>query len=430
MMNPRIARSVALLLAAGACGVQAPAQGAGFMLPELSVAGVGTANALVANPEEPGAFAYNPAAMGFHDGSSVALGAVLIGPSFSVDTATGSHDSQGADWLTLPLFQAAIKVNDQWRLGFGVSTPFGLETRWQDGTFPAVSGTRTLPVPAPLDPEVPLGHPTTSKLEVVDFSPTATYRVNDNLSVSAGVDVYWTKTAKLSSTAGALDGDGTGLGFNLGALYREGPWSFGASYRSSSTVKVDGNYMPFSQTLVYLHRLAPAQSAEVDFDLPWRLQLGARYEVNDQLAVELDVTRTGWSSFNDLKVKGKNTGTVIFADENDWDDANAYRIGLTYQVQPQTQLRFGYTYDETGQGDDHFSARVPDNNRHLFSIGLAQSLGNGYSLEAAYMYVRGEDRHYRSGTAYTGTELNGTTALNGDYAMDAHLIGLEIVKTF
>ncbi|NEV62451.1 OmpP1/FadL family transporter [Thiorhodococcus minor] len=430
MMNQRVARSIALLIAAGAVGAQNAALGAGFMLPEASVAGLGTANALVANPEEVGAFAYNPAAMGFHDESSIAVGTVLISPSFSVETASGSHDSQGADWVALPALQAALKLNDAWRLGFAVNTPFGLETRWEDGAFPAVSGTRTLPVPAPLDPEVPLGHPTASQLEVVDFSPTGTYRVNDNLSLSAGLDIYWTKTAKLASTAGSLKGDGMGLGFNLGALYREGPWSLGASYRSSATVDVSGDYVPLSQTLVYLGRLAPAQKAEVDFDLPWRLQVGARYAVNGQLAVEVDITRTGWSSFNDLKVTGKGTGEVIFADQNDWDDSNAYRLGVTYQVQPQTQLRFGYTYDETAQGDDHFSARVPDNDRHLFSIGLAQSLGQGYSLEAAYMYVTADDRNYRSSTTYTGADLNGTTALDGDYSFDAHLVGLQIVKTF
>ena len=430
MIDHRIARPMALLLAASAYGAAQPALGAGFMIPEASVAGIGTSNALVANPEETGAFAYNAAAMGFHDSSSIAIGTTFIGPSFSVDTASGSHESHGADWAVLPMIQAAVKLSPQWRLGLGVSAPFGLETRWKDGTFPAVSGTSTLPVPAPLNPNVPRGHPTTSKLEILDISPTAAYRVNDNLSLSAGLDVYWAKTAVLKSTAGTMEGDGTGIGFNLGALYREGPWSFGASFRSSATVELTGDYVPLSQTLVFLNVLKRAQTAELSFDLPWRAQIGARYEVNPQLAVEVDVTRTGWSSFNDLKATGKGSGVTIFQDENDWDDANAYRLGITYQVQPQTQLRFGYTFDETGQSDDHFSARVPDNDRHLFSIGLAQAIRSDLTIEAAYMYVVAEDRDYRASTPYTGADLNGSTALNGDYSMDAHLIGLQLTKTF
>ena len=424
MSNNPITRSLALCLAASVLGT--PTVGAsGFMLPEASTAGIGLSNALVANPDERGAFAYNPAAMGFHDGSSLALGTYFVGPNFSVDTASGQHDSQGAEWMAIPMIQGAFALDARWRLGFGVSVPFGLETRWSDGTFPAVSGTRSLG-----GYSIPLGHPLTSKLEILDFSPTASYRLTDDLSLSAGLDIYWARQAKLDSTLGTLSGDGHGFGFNLGALYRQGAWSLGAAYRSSATLDLEGDFTPKSSVLVALGRLARGQSAELEFSVPWRLQLGARYAFDERLAVEFDISRTGWSTFNDIKVSGKHSGAVIFVDQNDWNDANAYRLGATYQLRDQTQLRFGYTYDETGQDDDHFSARVPDNDRHLFSLGLAQSFGNGLSLEAAYMYVHAVDRDYRGVRPYTGSDLNGSTALAGDYGMDAHLIGLELVKVF
>lgn len=429
-MSQHIARLMATIMAAGAVGAAGTSGASGFSLPEASTAGIGLANALVANPEEIGAFAYNPAAMAFHDTSSAALGAVMIGPNFSVQTASGNHDSQGADWVVGPMFQGAFRVNDDWRIGLGLTAPFGLETRWTDGTFPALSGTVRIPVPPPLDPNVPRGQPTTSKLEVLDLSPSAAYRVNENLSVSAGLDIYWVKTAQLDSTAGRLSGDGSSLGFNLSALYRYAAWSVGAAFRSSASVGLEGDYDPLSQTLVAIGRIAPAQSAKVDIDLPWRLQLGARYEITDALAVEIDWTRTGWSEFSTLEVKGKNTGQVIFSDTNDWDDSNAYRIGATYQLRPETQLRFGYSYDETGQSDAHFSPRVPDNNRHLFGIGVAQALGNGFSIEAGYMYVKADERRVRSSVPYVGGDINGTTAVNGNYEMDAHLIGLEVSMAF
>ena len=120
---------------------------AGFALPELSTAGTGTANALVANPEETGAFAYNPAAMGFHERSTVALGAIFIGPSFTVSNEGGRSDSQGADWYAGPGFQAALRLTDQWRFGLGINAPFGLETRWAYGTFPTLSQSVTIPTP-------------------------------------------------------------------------------------------------------------------------------------------------------------------------------------------------------------------------------------------------------------------------------------------
>lgn len=431
MNDQTIRRAIAALMTTSAFLVSGQAAAAGFSLPEASSAGIGMSNAMVANPNETGAFPYNPAAMAFHDTSSIALGTVLIGPSFSVETASGSHDSQGADWLVGPMIQGALRVNDRLRVGLGVTAPFGLETRWQDGTFPAVSGTRRIPAPPPLDPNVPLGHPTSSKLEILDFSPTLAYRVNENLSVAGGLDIYWVKRAQLDSTAGELRGDGTDVGFNLSALFQHGPWSFGAAYRSSVTVGLEGNYRPLSQTLVAIKWAEPAQSATVDLDLPWRLQLGGRYQVNDALALEVDWSRTGWSSFSSLVIKGDQTGAVILSDRNDWEDSNAYRIGASYQILPETQLRLGYTYDETGQPDDHFSARVPDSDRHLFGIGIAQTIADGLAIEAGYMYVKANDRSYRSNTPYIPRgELNGTTALNGDYEMDAHLIGIELVKTF
>ncbi len=433
-MHAKLARAAASALALCTLGTAiAPgrAMAAGFALPELSTAGIGTANALVANPQDTGAFAYNPAAMGFHDRSSVALGAIFIGPSFTVTNEDGRSDSQGADWYAGPMVQAAVRLTDQWRLGLGVNAPFGLETRWAYGTFPTLSESDTRSTP--LGPvTVPTGnHPTISKLEILDFVPSAAYRVNENLSLGLGLDLYWAKSAQLNSNLGQLSGDGNGIGFNLSALYRLDALSLGIAYRSGGTLDIDGGYTPQSLPLVAAGLLAPGQSASVDLDLPWSLQIGARYAFSTDLAVELDWTRTGWSEFERLEVVGGSSGALIFADVNDWEDSNAYRLGLTYQVRPETQLRFGYSYDQTGQGDDHFSARVPDANRHLFGIGVAQALGQSLSLEAGYMYVMMDERRIRSATPYErGGEVNGTDALNGDYEMDAHVIGIELVKAF
>lgn len=413
-----------------AVGSNTTAVASGFAVPEISVAGIGTANALVANPEELGAIPYNPAAMGFHDGGSLAIGATVIGPSFSVTNATGEHDSQGADWLAAPMIQAAVKINDSWYAGLGFNSPFGLETRWAIGTFPALTG--TLPSP-PLPPGTPASpQPTQSMLGILDFVPALTYRVNEQLSVSAGADIYWAKEAQLNSSLTNLSGDGTGWGFNLSALYARDSWSIGASFHSAATVKVEGNYAPLNYTLLAIGGLPMAQTASLDLNLPSRLQIGARYKISPKLAVELDWARTGWSSFDTIKVVGGLTGTIL-EDQNQWDDANAYRLGITYQMLPNTRLRFGYSYDQTGQGDDYFSARVPDSDRQLFGVGVGHDLGDGWQLDAGYMYVMFEDRNYSGSRPYNPAEpgeVNGTSAIAGDYKAHANLIGLELSKAF
>jgi long-chain fatty acid transport protein len=409
------------------------AMASGFALPELSVAGIGTTNALVANPNETGAFSYNPAAMSFHDASSVAVGGVFINPDFTVETATGTHGSEGADWVGAPVFQAAFKLSDRWRIGLGVNGPFGLETKWQVGTFPALTGSTLTPVRPGISVPIPNGsHPTQSKLEILDFVPTVAYKVSDNLSAAAGLDVYWAKSATLDSSLGQLDGDGSGVGFNASFLYRRDAWSVGASYHSAATVGIEGSYTPLSPTLLALGALKPGQPAKLDLNLPWRLQIGVRYAISKPLAVEFDWTRTGWSEFDQLQVRAERTGGLIFSDTNAWKDANAYRFALTYSLRPTTELRLGYTYDETGQGDSHFSARIPDSDRHLFGIGLAQDLGDGYALEVGYMYVKFKERNYSGTRPYRrlGDDINGSNAIAGKYQASANLVGLELGKTF
>jgi long-chain fatty acid transport protein len=409
------------------------AQASGFAIAELSTAGLSTANALVANPQALGAFAYNPAAMGFHDESSLALGGIFINLNLKVDTASGTHHSDAAEWVAGPIFQAAAKINDQWRIGLGATVPFGLETRWGEGTFPALSGTRVVPLPPPLGPTaLPTGNqPTASEVQILDITPTATYRINDLVSVSAGVDYYWTKQATLNSSLANLDGDGSGWGWNLGVMAQKDAWTFGANFHSAATVSVDGSYTPLNQTLVMIGRLPPGQPAEPDLNLPWRLQMGVRYAINPQLAVEVDWTRTGWSKFQDITVTGRSTGQVISKDIEDWEDTNAIRLGLTYDIRPKTQLRFGYSYDQSAQPDAHFSARVPDMDHQLFSLGVAQDLGQGFSLEAGYMYVKASDRNYVGDRPYVGqADVNGTTAINGDYKADINLFAVQVNKLF
>jgi len=430
-------RSAIIMLALGASGI---AQAEGFAVPELSVAGLGTANALVANPYERGAFIYNPAAMAFHEQSSVALGALFINPNFSVRTDSGKHDSTGADWIAAPIGQLAIRINQHWSAGLGISAPFGLETKWDRGTFPPLTGIAPLPSPPfPAGTAIPLSpQPTRSKLEILNFTPTASYRINDNLALSAGADIYWAKSAQLDSSITELSGDGTGWGFNLSALFTKNAFSAGVNFHSAATVKVDGNYTALNNTLVAIYAatdgssgIPPSQAGELDVNLPWRLTLGVRYQISPKLAAELDWARTGWSEFDEIKVTGNLQGSTLIQDTNDWKDANAFRLGVTYQLLDQTQLRFGYSYDETAQDDAHFSARVPDNDRNLFSIGVSHRLNDGWQVEAGYMYVMFKDRNYSGTTPYEGgADINGTTAIAGDYEANANLFGIEISKTF
>jgi long-chain fatty acid transport protein len=220
-----------------------------------------------------------------------------------------------------------------------------------------------------------------------------------------------------------MRGDGDAWGWNLGAMYREGPFSVGASFHSQTTVDVDGDYTRFG---------SPTIDGDADLHLPSRFQLGVRYMFNAELAAEIDWSRTGWSTFEDILVTSSANGAVLTRSVNDWDDANAYRLSLTYELTPSTQLRFGYTYDETGQPSEFFSARIPDADRQTFSIGARHSLSGGWQLEGGYMFVTWDDNNFRGNRPFNPSvsrDVNGTSALNGKYEATAHILGIGVNKT-
>ncbi|MCU7844209.1 MAG: outer membrane protein transport protein [Candidatus Thiodiazotropha sp. (ex Monitilora ramsayi)] len=404
------------------------AQASGFAVPELNIAGLALSNAMVANPNIQGAIAYNPAAMSFHEGSSLSLGALLVKPDLSVTTAAaGSVDSEANDIVGIPTLSAHAKITETWSIGLAVNAPFGLETDWPAGTF---------------DAQYPPGStiPTQSKLEIVAFSPSVAYKINENVSVSGGLDYYWMRevifNGDINNPLGAnpaadLEGDGRGVGLNLGLLVDQGNWSFGASYHSETRIPIDGTVqLPPGALPSFV-----SNNVHAELNLPYRLQVGVRNQTTDKLGIEFDITRTGWSSFDTLIVDQNQYGTNIVTSKNDWNDVNAYRLGITYDISQATQLRVGYTYDETPQDDLFYSPRVPDADRQLFSFGLGHTLSNGWTIDAGYMYVIFDDRTLNISPSFVhpapdASETNGTSAVNGTYESSVHLLGVGVTKKF
>ncbi|MGD8908661.1 MAG: porin [Chromatiales bacterium] len=408
-------------------------QASGFSIPELNVAGLAVSNALVANHDMQAAIAYNPAAMSFHDGNSAALGIMLLSPDLSVNTGSGFVDSDANDTVAIPAVTAHATLSETWSLGLAVNAPFGLETDWPAGTFIEAATTDTSPIDGyPVDSAIP----TKSKLEIVTISPSLSYKINDNISLAGGLDIYDMREVIFNSaenngsptttnSAAELQGEGRGVGLNLALMVKQGAWTFGGSYHSETRIPVDGTAASSGTTI----------NVNAELNVPSRLQLGVRHQTTDKLGIEFDFTRTGWSSFDQLVVKHSQYGREVLTSTNNWDDANAYRLGATYDISQAIQLRAGYTFDETPQEDTFFSPRIPDSDRQLFSLGIGHTLNNGWTIDAAYMYVKFDDRTLNIDPSFTHSapytdETNGTSAVNGTYESSVHLLGLGVTKKF
>ncbi len=379
----------------------------GFRVPEISTLGVGTSNALVANTTEAGALPYNPAGMSFQADNLVSTGLVYVSYDLNVTPASGTAtDTTGKDTFYIPNFFFMVKDKGPWSFGLAINSPFGLETRWPDETFASFAGA--------LDP----AEPETSRIQMVNFNPNIAYKFDENTSIAVGLDYYEIRDLVFNTQSTKIEGRGNNVGWNIAFQKKLGELNLGVSFRSRVNVELDGT----------LTTSTASTAVEASVEFPDMLQAGVQYQINNQLGVEFDVEHTGWSTFDVIRIKSP-LGSTLTTSINNWEDAWAYRLGLIYKLTDATKLLFGYSMDETGQPDSFFSARIPDNDRQLLSIGV-QHNWDSWTIEAAYMYVTVDDRVVNSSTTQTGADANGTSSYNGTYQSSVNLLGIGITKKF
>lgn len=387
------------------------AAASGFRIPEISTVGIGTSNALIANTDEVGAMPYNPAAMAFHEGATLNAGITRITYEPRVTPAVGTaNDSSGEDTFLIPNLYFKAAGDNGRTFGLAINAPFGLETKWPVGTFGSFPA-------QDFAPEL-------SRIKMLNINPNMAWKIDDTSSFAFGIDLYDLDELMFNTNGATIKGNGSGLGWNIGYQKKFNKLNLGVSYRSA--VKVDAAGVLHAYSAAYGSNPPIAASATLEF--PDMLQAGIYYQVTNSLGIELDVERTGWSSFDKLSVLD-STGTEQVSSTNNWKDTTAYRLGAIYQVTPKTKLLFGYSKDDSPQPDEYFSARVPDNNRQLYSIGVTHDYGS-WTLEAAYMLVDVDDRTVNSSTAVNPADPNGTLAYNGKYETKSTLLGISASLKF
>lgn len=391
------------------------AQASGFRVPEISTTGMGLSNALVANKDEVGAMAYNPAIMAFQESNTFQIGATMIGYDLSVTPTGGNPTSSTAkDTFVIPNTFLSTRTSENITFGLAINAPFGLETRWPKDTFPKFTGS------AAKDG----AEPEHSKISMVNVNPSIAIKMDSKTSVALGIMFYDVSSLVFNSQTTDINGSGSGFGWNLAMLHTTKNWDFGLSYKSNVTTNLSGNLGSSSASASF-----PASSS---IEFPDMMQLGLLYRFTDRFNMEFDIERTGWQSFDKIRIEYKTTtGQKTTTSTTKWDNVLAYRLGATYEISDKTRLRFGYSLDDTPQSEAWFSARTPGNDRQLFSIGVGHDFG-GWTLDASYMRVEVDTRTINSSVAFgvDRAEANGTDAYNGTYESDINLLGLGISTTF
>jgi len=344
------------------------------------------ANAFAAQADDPSALYYNAAGMTQLPGLQTMFGTQLLGgtthfTSPSGATATGDRNGSVAwpppnhVYITANLGDLGLARLKDLTVGVGAVSPFGSLTRYpNDGPFNTAVTFVTLPL--------------------VDIKPTLAYRLNDQIAVGLGADIYtfsglfgeghveqrfvWPGGAGIPAGSQIeVNGSDNAAGFNVSLLYT--PFrnedgkplvNIGVVYRSQATLHLAGEFRAngalvsdAKATLVLPQILSGAVAI-------WPVRTRER-----AWKLEADVDYVGWGANRNLDVHLSN-GVTLPQPQN-WKGTYAVMVGTEYrwlalESMPhwEVALRGGYQNQQTQVPDRTFNPGVPSSNVHIPSVGI------------------------------------------------------------
>ncbi len=403
--------------------VSGSAHAAGFALIEQGASGMGNAYAGgAAIAEDASTIFFNPAGMTYIDGTQAAGALHLIKPNaeFKNDGSVagagqplGDEGPNATDLAFVPNFFFMTTLTSSIKVGVGVSAPFGLKTEYDDkwiGRFQADK----------------------SELKTININPSIAFKVNDQLSLGAGVSFMRAEATLTRSVnfGGAgegdveIEGDDWGFGFNLGAIYQLTPDTrVGLAYRSKITQKLEGD-AEFTRPAGIPFVLAPDGDVTAKVDLPETFSASVFSRINSKWDVMGDVTLTRWSRFEELRVLRENGSTLTVTPQN-WENTIRYSVGANYRYSDAVKLRAGLAYDEEAIKDEFRTPRIPGNDRKWLSLGASYKVTPLSTFDIGYSHLFISDTDIDDNQLATG---NGR--VRGEYEGSVDILSLQYTHNF
>ncbi len=375
----------------------------GYSIREQSAEGQGSSFAGVAAGTHGFSSMYwNPATMAQHSGNGLMSDGnySLIMPESSADDGgpapgtalpgLGASGDIGREAI-VPAAYWLYGVNDQLTVGASLNAPLGLTTN-AENWYGSPHGDK-------------------SSVRTYTLTPSAAFRLNDYISVGAGVQLEYMKVDINSRTPSgieffAADGDSFDVGFTAGILIEPTDTTdIGIGFRSSVKhgLKGDG----FVAGLFNGDIEAAVKTPEI-------VTFGVRQEVSDGLRLMAGVEWANWSRFKELAVKDAASGGVIGLTPENWKDSWFFSVGGEYDVNDKATLRAGIAYETSPVPDVTRTPRIPDNDRIWLSVGASYQVADNIRANLAYSHVFVEDGTVTLGAAPPLPPLSATFKQNID----------------
>lgn len=421
MITPRLIPAlVAVLFSSGAFA-------SGFQLSEQSAANIGVANAGAAATAEDAATVFsNPAGMtSLSEGHSVSMATTILDRrTHFTDEGTGgllnsvfgkplgNDGGNGGGVHAIPALYYAYALTSDWRVGLAINPTFADETAYTQGFIGRYSGLETT-------------------IQIVNINPSIAYKVNDQLSLGAGIDLGLAsvkfKQASPTLPAGAdgtgiLKGDATGWGYNFGLMYKFTPKTqLGLTYRSRIKYDLEGEKQLTG---------SPTRSITASLETPDTASIALSHQLNDKWSILADYTWTGWSSLQKLSPVFSDGSRAVAPLHYNFTDTYRVGLGATYQLNEQWKLRMGTAFDKNPiPNDASRTMTVPDGDRIWLALGARWTLSPKTSVDIGYAHVFVEDVHTSRAVKNTA-ETTTVQTVKGKFTNVADMISAQVNFAF
>jgi long-chain fatty acid transport protein len=314
------------------------------------------------------------------------------------------------------------RVTDDFRLGISAGSYFGLGVDYGDDWA---------------------GRYYTTEAEFLTFgvNPVAGYRVNDWVSVGAGVSVLYAtldqkaaiNNSALPGQAGMADGkveldaDDVGYGFNLGILVT--PWSgtrFGVTYRSEVDLEFEDaaslkDIGPVLQDLLNRSGLA-GSNVDIDMTVPQALMLSAYHQLTERWAIMGNIGWQDWSEFGKQDLTLSSTTSRSFTKDLEYDDTWHFALGAQCRFAESWLWSVGAAYDTSPTDEDTRTPDLPLDRQIRVGTGIQYDWNNDMTVGVAYEYLDAGD----AGIDQEGGPFQGP--LTGEYDTNAiHFFAVNLI---
>jgi long-chain fatty acid transport protein len=290
--------------------------------------------------------------------------------------ALGGSGNAGQDALVPAAYYTWQIKPDLW-LGMSINAPFGLSVKepgvWAGSAYGAYW----------------------SNLKTYNATPSIAYRINDWISIGAGVQIQYAEATLgfgynglgASGQAG-VNGGGWGYGFTAGVTFTPTEnLTAGIGYRSGINQKLNGALM--------LPAVLPGStpgSMNATVNLPDVVTAGIRYRFAPQWTALGTIEWSNWSRIGTVSILQPNgaPATAVFQNITfpfQYQDGWFFSAGAEYQWNDQLAVRSGIGYEKSPVTDQVRMPLVPDNDRIWLSAGATYQYSSKISFDLAYTHV-------------------------------------------